>query len=175
MSKSQANLTPGPPSLNDGAIFSNGSSLWLYGGAVSNAGAEKGMISKSPPIPPADIWRYDFVSSNWTRDSFSGEPIQRLIKGQYVQASSSRAYFLGGVKDPLSDSAFHATSNPKPYAVKGLLVFDESDQKLQNVSTAGMNEAETLFGGFLTFIPHVGGKGKSHPAFIDKTSIIETG
>ncbi|KAL8843455.1 MAG: hypothetical protein Q9176_002068 [Flavoplaca citrina] len=117
------------------------------------------MESKPPPIPPADIWRYDFVSSDWSRDSLSGEPIQRLVKGQYVQASSSSAYFLGGVKDPRSDSAFSANSDSRPYPVQGLLVFDESDQKLQNVSTAGMNEAGTIFGGFLTFIPYVGGKG----------------
>ncbi|KAL8883904.1 MAG: hypothetical protein Q9192_006972 [Flavoplaca navasiana] len=159
VSKSQANLTPGPPSLNAGAIFSNGSSLWLYGGAVGATPTAKGMNSKAPPIPPADIWRYDFVSSDWTRDFFSGEPIQRLIRGQYVQASSSRAYFLGGVKDPRSDSAFFAESNPRAYAVQGLLVFDESDQKLQNVSTAGMNEAGTMYNGFLSFVPYVGGKG----------------
>ncbi|KAL9628740.1 MAG: hypothetical protein Q9204_005696 [Flavoplaca sp. TL-2023a] len=154
MPKPVATLATTPPSLNDGAIFSNGTSLWLYGGSVSVA--DPGNI---PPIPPNGIWRYDLTSSNWSRSLASGQPVQRLVSGPYTKASNSRTFYLGGQKSAWSDPATGGAEAGSPYAVGGLLIFDEFSQQFQNVSTEGMNTAGTMFAGFLTFIPSFGIQG----------------
>ncbi|KAL8653434.1 MAG: hypothetical protein Q9226_003852 [Calogaya cf. arnoldii] len=153
--KPNATLDTSPPSLNDGAIFSNDSSLWLYGGEVSQSGE----LKTEPPIPPNYIWRYDWGSSDWSRVTSSGEPVQRLITGPYTKASDSRTYYLGGQKSANSDALFKKEAGSQHYAVGGLLTFDGSDRSFQNVSTGGLNKAGTMFAGFLTFIPSVGSQG----------------
>lgn len=82
--------------------------------------------------------------------------------GSNIDASLSKAYYLGGIKDPFSDPAFLSTGVNDGYAVEGLLTFDKSNQNFQNVSTVGMNNAGTMFFGFLTSISSIGSQGKSH-------------
>lgn len=153
--KPNGTLATTPPSLNDGAIFSNGTSLWLYGGQVSGASPEN-----MPPTLPNGIWRYDLISSHWSRSLASGHPVQRLILGPYTQASNSRTFYLGGRTSPWSDPATGSAEAGPHYLVEGLLIFDESSQQFQNVSTEGMNMAGTMEAGFLTFIPSFGSQGK---------------
>ncbi|KAL8776023.1 MAG: hypothetical protein Q9213_008406, partial [Squamulea squamosa] len=143
----------GPPSLNDGAIFSNGSSLWLYGGSVSRAGPPL------PAIPPDDIWRYDFATFKWSLSARNGDPIQRLTKGAYLQTDGSKGFYLAGQKDPFSDISFHVNDGAEPYMVEGLLIFDEVSETFHNASTAGMNRLGTMINGFISFIPSLGSEG----------------
>ncbi|KAL8839080.1 MAG: hypothetical protein Q9170_001862 [Blastenia crenularia] len=144
---------PGPPSLNDGAIFSNGSSFWLYGGSVSE------VPRPQPPIPPNGIWRYDLSSGQWSQPPTGGDPVQRLVQGIPVQASGSKSFNLGGFKSPLSDAVFNAQPDSMQYPVQGLLVFDENEQGFSNVSTTDLNQAGTLVGGFLSSIDTLGNRG----------------
>ncbi|KAI4218187.1 MAG: hypothetical protein L6R36_009085 [Xanthoria steineri] len=153
IAKPYATLATSPPSLNSGAIFSNGSSLWLYGGSINR------LPNASQEVPPNGIWRYDLGSSDWSRAAPSGEPVQRLVKGSNIDASLSRAYYLGGTKDPYSDPAFLSTRDAEPYAVQGLLTFDKFNQSFQNVSTVGMNNAGTMIFGFMTSISSIGSQG----------------
>ncbi|KAL8731579.1 MAG: hypothetical protein Q9181_004244 [Wetmoreana brouardii] len=145
---------PGPPSLNDGAIFSNGSSLWIYGGVVSQA------LRNLPAIPPNGIWRYDIAAGQWSQPSTGGDPTQRLLRGRSIQAGNTGAFYLGGAKSPLSDVVFHAeTDNTNSYLVRGLLAFNEYEQTFNNISTTGLNQYGTVTDGFLSYIKVLGNKG----------------
>ncbi|KAL8736918.1 MAG: hypothetical protein Q9181_002214 [Wetmoreana brouardii] len=144
----------GPPSLNDGAIFSNGSSLWLYGGAVSLAPKDL------PAIPPNGIWRYDIAAGQWSQPSTGGDPTQRLFRGRSIQAGNTGAFYLGGAKSPRSDVVFHAeTDNKSSYLVQGLLAFNEYEQTFNNISTAGLNQYGTVIDGFFSYIKALGNQG----------------
>ncbi|KAL8761220.1 MAG: hypothetical protein Q9184_002652 [Pyrenodesmia sp. 2 TL-2023] len=145
---------PGPPSLNDGAIFSNGSSLWLYGGVRTSL-----RVGPPTPIPPNGIWRYDIAAGQWSQPFAGGDPVQRLFRGSFTQAGSSTAFYLGGAKSPLSDAVFNGQSGATPYLVQGLLVFDENKQSFSNVSTTGLNLHGTVKEGFLTCIEALGTQG----------------
>ncbi|KAL8849616.1 MAG: hypothetical protein Q9221_005383 [Calogaya cf. arnoldii] len=149
-------------------MFSNGSSLWLYGGAVTGGpgpslwlydGKVANESETQPPIPSNDIWRYDLESSDWSRMPTRGEPIQRLVQGAYLQTRMSKGFYLGGIKTGLSDASYFAHNNPKDYPVQGLLVFDETDETIHNASTVGMNKGGTFFTGFAVHIPSIGNQG----------------
>ncbi|KAL8708961.1 MAG: hypothetical protein Q9225_007527 [Loekoesia sp. 1 TL-2023] len=145
-----------PPSLNDGAIFANDSSLWLYGGAVSYF-AFKNITA----IPPNGIWRYDFATSLWSKPSAGGDPTQRLFLGMSIQAGNSNGYHLSGVKSSRSDAVYYAEveTTLKDYMVQGLLSFHEYEQSFSNLSTTGLNQHGTVTDGFLSYIQTFGGKG----------------
>ncbi len=145
---------PGPPSLNNGAIFSNGSSLWLYGGARNNLPSRT-----DDSIPPNGIWRYDIAAGQWSQPSPGGDPVQRLYRGTFTQAGSSTAFYLGGIKSPRGDASFYAELDAQDYLVQGLIAFDESMQRFSNVSTTGLNLHGTANDGFLTCIETLGTKG----------------
>lgn len=142
----------GPPTLSSGAIFSNGSSLWLYGGCSYRA-------SSLAFIPPNDIWRYDIADGRWTRSYPTGDPVQRLCRGMSVQVYQSKAFYLGGQVDPYSDPSLYALDNSSPYLVEGILTFDESNQNFRNASSARLNQAGTTISGFLTFMGSLGSEG----------------
>ena len=143
----------GPQSLNDGSIFSDNSSLFLYGGALS-------MAPGAPKVPPPnEVWQYDMATDQWTNITTRGDPVQRLHFGIYVQSSTGEGYYLGGAKTPKSDAAFLALEGATPYMVEGLLTFNESSLAFQNGSTSGLNEAGTEAGGFLVLIESLGQRG----------------
>ncbi|KAL9591761.1 MAG: hypothetical protein Q9179_007398, partial [Wetmoreana sp. 5 TL-2023] len=154
LKKTTSVSAPGPPSLNDGAIFSNGSSLWLYGGVVSQA------PKNEPVIPPNGIWRYDIAASQWSQPSAGGDPVQRLFRGTSIQAGNSGAFYLGGAKSPLGDAVFHAEKDAKDqYLVQGLLKFDEYKQTFNNISTIGLNQKGTVSDSYLSYIKAFGSQG----------------
>ncbi|KAI4189371.1 MAG: hypothetical protein LQ348_003807 [Seirophora lacunosa] len=133
---------PGPPSLNDGAIFANATSLWLYGGVVTAA-----QLKQRPPTPPNGIWRYDIAAGEWTQPYASGDPVSRQYLGMSTNFGNSKAVYLGG-----------AGSGPG-YLTQGLLVFDGYQQSFSNVSTTGLNRYGTVAMGFLSLIESVGDQG----------------
>ncbi|KAI4167047.1 MAG: hypothetical protein LQ343_007512 [Gyalolechia ehrenbergii] len=154
VSKKRSLSESDPPSLNEGAIYSNGTSFWLYGGKVSEAFGEN-----LPPIPPNGIWRYDLAADRWSQPSAGGDPVQRLAQGSPVQSGNSKAFYLGGLKNPFGDTIFGAQPNVMPYLVQGLLVFDEGIESFRNVSTTGLNHLGTVVGGFLSSIDTLGSQG----------------
>ena len=153
ISKNTTASLPGPPTLNDGAIFSEGSHLWLYGGAISLA------LQPVPPIPPNGIWKYDLVREQWSQGSTGGIPVQRLHLGITAQSTDSKAYYLGGAKGPKSDAAFNAEPDAEAYLVGSLLTFDEQSESFRNSSTKGLNEYGTVADGFLNLIESLGKGG----------------
>ncbi|KAL8898506.1 MAG: hypothetical protein Q9207_006661 [Kuettlingeria erythrocarpa] len=144
----------GPPSLNDGAIFSNGLSLWLYGGARNSLESRT-----DNTIPPNGIWRYDIAAGQWSQPSPGGDPVERLYRGTFTQARNSTAFYLGGIKSPLGDAVFYGEFESEEHLVQGLLLFDENAQSFSNVSTTGLNLHGTANDGFLTCIETLGTQG----------------
>lgn len=142
-----------PTSLNDGAIFSNGSSLYLFGGAVaSNPGPH-------PPPPRNALWQYDIDQDQWSQASPRGDSVQRIILGTTAQSSSSQAYYLGGKIVPKSNAAFFAIPDAMPYLVQGLLEFDATAVEFKNISTEGLDTEGTVAGGFVELIESLGDQG----------------
>ncbi|KAL8998001.1 MAG: hypothetical protein Q9169_002841 [Polycauliona sp. 2 TL-2023] len=76
-----------------------------------------------------------------------------------IQGHQSKAFHLGGQKDPFSDASCFAQDNPKPYFVQGLLAFEERDESFRNLSSAGLNQAGTLLMGFVSFVGPIGSQG----------------
>ncbi|KAL9595979.1 MAG: hypothetical protein Q9219_006102 [cf. Caloplaca sp. 3 TL-2023] len=141
-----------PPSLNKGAIFSNGSSLWLYGGYLSKKSPEYSRM------PTNGIWRYDIATDQWTQPPVKDDNIQRLFGGTTVQAGNLNAFYLGGVT-PDNSSTETPVTDPKGYQARGLLAFDESEQSFSNISTVTMNTFGTVEYGYLSYIEFFGSKG----------------
>lgn len=152
ISKLNSTESPGPPTLMGGAIFSNGSSLWLYGGYVLAP-------SSLAAIPPNDIWRYDIADGNWAKSYTTGDPVQRMCLGRSAQVGLSRTYYLGGQVDRGSIPSLYAVNNPSDYMVQGLLIFNEDLESFHNTSSVGLNEAGTTILGFLVSIGSLGGEG----------------
>ncbi|KAL8938256.1 MAG: hypothetical protein Q9216_003996 [Gyalolechia sp. 2 TL-2023] len=134
-------------------MFSNGTSVWLYGGGVSL------VPNLQPPFPPNNVWRYDFPNGQWSQALVGGDPVQRLMYGVTTPSGNSKAFHLGGVKSPDSDAVFDAVPDRKNYMVEGLLEFDEDKQTFRNISTTGMNRMGTVCKGFLSSIDAVGSQG----------------
>ena len=87
--------------MNDGTIFADNSSLWLYGGGISVAYPAVGAPTE---LPPDGVWQYDLGSCQWSMAAVTGVPVNRSVIGMSAQSSSSPvAYYLGGVKVPASD------------------------------------------------------------------------
>ncbi|KAL9013753.1 MAG: hypothetical protein Q9173_001566 [Seirophora scorigena] len=145
---------PGPPSLNNGAIFANATSLWLYGGGVSLA------PKRLPPTPPNGIWRYDIAAGEWTQPFASGDPVRRQSLGMSTNLGNSKAIYLGGART----AVLTASGDWDPaYLTQGLLVFDGYQESFSNVSTTGLNLYGTVASGFLSFIESVGDQGGVKP------------
>lgn len=62
------------PTLNEGLMFSDGSSIFLYGGEMST-------LPGKNPIPSLATWKYDIQQQSWTSISFNGVPDARLTGG----------------------------------------------------------------------------------------------
>lgn len=147
-------LASSAPSLNDGSMFSDGSSLYLFGGAIS-------MAPGAPGIPPTNaLYRYNLGQGQWTQMNPGGDPIQRVLIGMSVQSSTTAVgYYLGGAVSPLSNPTFNAQANSTPYLVEGLVTFDEKSATFKNSSTSQMNEDGTVAEGYLALIESLGSQG----------------
>ncbi|KAL8937034.1 MAG: hypothetical protein Q9216_004623 [Gyalolechia sp. 2 TL-2023] len=141
-----------PSSMNDGAIYSNGSSLWLYGGGTTRA--------KDSTPPPNGIWRYDIKTDEWSQPSTGGDSVQRLVRGSSTQLGSTKGFFLGGIRGPATDPVEWSKDRTKPhYFTQGLIIFDESTQSFKNVSTTGLDAQGTVANGILITIESLGSQG----------------
>ena len=157
ISKNGTNQNSSPPTMNDGAIFADNSSLYLYGGSISVAYPA---IGAPTVLPPAGVWQYDLGSSQWSMAALNGVPVNRSIIGMSAQSSSSNvAYYLGGVKTPASDPYFWTLPGATPYMDQGLLAFEEGSVTFQNYSTSGLNEYGTIAAGFMVLIESIGSHG----------------
>ncbi|KAL8824189.1 MAG: hypothetical protein Q9191_005232 [Dirinaria sp. TL-2023a] len=158
IAKNGSNHDSTPPTLNDGTIFSDGSSLYLFGGGISVANPP--VINAPKSTPTNGVWQYEFGSGQWNMATLSGDAVQRMTLGMSVQSSSHpTGYYLGGVKLPAADPYFWTVPGATPYMDQGLLTFDESSVNFQNDSTTGLNDFGTLAEGFLALIESVGSKG----------------
>ena len=147
------------PTLNDGSIFADSSSLYLFGGGISVANDAK-IIGAPTKLPDNGVWQYDLTEKQWTMAVLGGSVPQRMVMGMSAQSSSSpTAYYLGGAHAPNSDPYFWTVPFAVPYLDQGLLSFDESTASFQNVSTVGLNPYGTVAGGFVNLIESIGSKG----------------
>lgn len=154
ISKNGTTFASSAPSLNDGSIFSDNSSLYLFGGAIS-------MASGAPGTPPPNaIYQYNIGESQWTQMNPGGEPVQRVLIGMSAQSSTtSVGYYLGGAVTPLSNPSFYAETNSTPYMIEGLVTFDEGSATFKNSSTSQMNTDGTVAEGYLALIESLGLEG----------------
>ena len=154
ISKNGTNFASSAPSLNDGSMFSDNSSLYLFGGAIS-------MAPGAPGIPPPNaIYQYNIGESQWTQMNLGGEPVQRVLIGMSAQSSTtSVGYYVGGAITPLSSPSFYAETNPTPYLIEGLVTFNEGFSTLKNSSTSQMSPDGTVAEGFLALIESLGSQG----------------
>lgn len=152
--KNGTTVASSAPSLNDGSMFSDNTSLYLFGGAIS-------MAPGAPGIPqPNAIYQYNINESQWAQMNPGGDPVQRVLIGMSAQSSTtSVGYYLGGAITPLSDPSFYAETNSRPYMVEGLVSFNERSATLKNSSTSQMNADGTVAGGFLALIESLGSEG----------------
>lgn len=134
-------------------MFSDNSSLYLYGGAISRAPGNAG------DPPPNGVWQYNMKEAQWSNITTRGDQVQRSHLGMTVQSSNGVAYYLGGAKTPDSDAAFHALPGATPYMVQGLLSFNESSKTFRNESTAAANPDGTMAGGNTVLIESLGSQG----------------
>ena len=138
-------MSGGPQYLNDGSIFSDNSSLFLRGGALSNG-------SDAPALPrPNGIWQYNIARDQWSHITTHRDHGDRIHTG--------RGYHLGGAKTPKSHAAFLALPGATRYMVEGLLSFNKNSLAVQNSSWSGLNHAGTEAGGFLVLLESLGQNG----------------
>lgn len=157
ISKNGTNQDSSPPTMNDGSIFADNSSLYLYGGGISVAYPD---IGAPTVLPPDGVWQYDLSRGQWSMAALGGIPVNRSVSGMTTQSSSSPvAYYLGGVKEPASDPYFWTLPGATPYMDQGLLVFEEGSLNFQNYSTSGLNEHGTAAAGFIALIETIGSHG----------------
>ena len=154
ISKNGTTFASSAPSLNDGAMFSDKSSLYLFGGAIS-------MAPGAPAIPPTNVvYQYNIGESQWTHMNPGGDPVQRVLIGMSAQSSTtSVGYYLAGAITPLSNPSFFAETNSTPYMIEGLVKFDEGSATLKNSSTSKMNSDGTTAEGYLALIESLGSEG----------------
>ena len=155
--KPQRQNTPSPPTLNSGTIFSDAQNLYLFGGSISVANPA---INAPATVPGNALWQYSFSTQQWTAPTLNGSPVQRMTLGASVQnPTSSKSYYLGGVKNPASDPYFWTVKGATPYMTPGLLTFDSTAQTFANTSTASLDTFGTSAQGFLTLLPYLGSQG----------------
>ena len=154
ISKNGTNSASSTPSLNDGSIFSDGASLYLFGGAIS-------MAPGAPGIPQTNaVYQYSLGEGEWTQLHPGGDPVQRVLIGMSAQNSRTAVgYYLGGAVTPLSNPSFYAETNSTPYMVEGLVTFNEGSTTFKNSSTSQMNADGTVAEGYLTLIESLGSQG----------------
>ena len=154
ISKNGTTAASSAPTLNDGSIFSDDTSLYLFGGAIS-------MAPGAPGIPPSNaLYQYNIGERQWTQISPGGDPVQRVLIGMSAQSSTTSAgYYLGGAITPLSNPSFYAETNSTPYMVEGLVTFNEGFSTLKNSSTSQMNTDGTVAEGYLVLIESLGSEG----------------
>lgn len=115
----------GVPQVSLGALWGSPSSLWLYGGMVSDK------PTKSPPSN--SVWEYNIVSKQWVEHKDpktskgdnadgNGDSVQRAAEGApFSVASLGRAWYFGGHLDSYTTEGW---SNQVPRAyLKSLLEF----------------------------------------------------
>ncbi|KAL9136560.1 MAG: hypothetical protein Q9175_002236 [Cornicularia normoerica] len=143
--------------MNDGSLFADNSSLYLYGGGISVAYPA---IGAPTVLPPDGVWQYDLGSGQWSMAALSGVPVNRSIIGMSAQSfTTSVAYYLSGVKEPASDPYFWTLPSATPYMDQGLLWFEEGSLTIKNYSTTGLNEYGTAAAGFMVLIESIGSHG----------------
>ena len=143
--------------MNDGSMFTDNSSLYLYGGGISVAYPA---IGAPTVLPPDGVWQYDLGSGQWSMAALSGVPVNRSVIGVTAQSSSSPvAYHLGGVKEPASDPYFWTLPDATPYMDQGLLAFEEGSLTFRNYSTSDLNQYGTAAAGFMALIESIGSHG----------------
>ena len=154
ISKNGTTLDSTAPSLNDGSLFSDGGSLYLFGGAIS-------MAPGAPGIPSTNaVYQYNIEEAQWAQLNPGGDPVQRILIGMSVQSSrNSVGYYLGGAITPLSNPSFYAETNSTPYMVEGLVTFNEGSLTFKNSSTSSMNPDGTIAEGYLALIESLGSQG----------------
>lgn len=154
ISKNGTTFASSVPSLNDGCMFSDNASLYLFGGAIS-------MAPGAPGIPPPNaIYQYNLGDGQWTQMNPGGDPVQRVLIGMSAQSSKTSAgYYLGGAITPLSNPSFYAETNSTPYMIEGLVTFNEASATLKNSSTSQMNPDGTVAEGHLALIESLGSEG----------------
>lgn len=70
--------------MNDGSIFADNPSLYLYGGGISVAYPA---IGAPIVLPPGGVWQYDKGSGTWSMAGLSGVSVNCSIIGMNVQSS----------------------------------------------------------------------------------------
>lgn len=86
MSKHGTIQNSSPPTMNDGSMFADNSSLYLYGGGIS---VTYPAIGAPIVLPPGGVWQYDIGSGTWSMAGLSGVSVNCSIIGMNVQNSSS--------------------------------------------------------------------------------------
>ena len=86
MSKHGTIQKSSPPTMNDGSMFADNSSLYLCGGGISVAYPA---IGAPIVLPPGGVWQYDIASGTWSMAGLSGISVNFSIIGMNVQSSSS--------------------------------------------------------------------------------------
>ena len=116
--KNGTNLNASPPMMNDGSMFTDNSSVYLYGGGISVAYPA---IGAPIVLPPGGVWQYDIGSGKWSMAALSRVSVNGSIIGMSAQISSSPiAYYLSGVKEPASDLHIWTLPGATPYMDQGL-------------------------------------------------------
>ncbi|KAA8650979.1 uncharacterized protein ATNIH1004_003670 [Aspergillus tanneri] len=141
-----------PPTINNGASWSDGENLYFYGGYVSDWGG--------PPVPPLGTWRYIIAVNNWTNTGFWGVPLVRLSEGGSMRSSvDKKAYYLSGILHPAGNPSFAGTPGADVYIVSGLISLNMANLEWTNYSTSAINNYGTIGAGYVGLIESVGDKG----------------
>ncbi|KAL2222385.1 kelch repeat protein [Thermoascus aurantiacus ATCC 26904] len=111
------------PTLNEGVMSSDGSSIFLYGGEMST-------LPGKNPIPSLATWKYDIQLQSWTSISFNGVPDARLTEGLTAQSSTGQGYYLGGIVSPLGDPMYSRDPHAISYLVSGTLALNTEHVQL---------------------------------------------
>jgi hypothetical protein len=101
---------PDNSTFNDAALFSDGTTLYFFGGAISLA--PQALLG----VPPEGTWKYNFAQDQFSEPSIDGSPpVQRIHIGVTAQSTNKTGYYLGGAITPKSDPAFNALPGAVPY------------------------------------------------------------
>lgn len=101
---------PDNSTFNDASLFSDGITLYFFGGAIS-------LAPQAPvDVPPEGTWRYNIAQNKFSEPSIAGSPpVQRIHIGASAQSSNKTGYYLGGAITPKSDPAFNVLPGAVPY------------------------------------------------------------
>lgn len=152
VNKNAKNINDYPQILNEGASFSDGSNLYLYGGYLSGG-------LNSDIAPEVATWKYDIEEDSWTSNGFGGRPIVRLSEGATAQSTvNKKAYYLGGMLNP-GGNPNYGTEGASPYSDSGLIVLDQETLKWENYSSESINNFGTINDGYMNIIENIGDDG----------------